>query len=200
MAGNWQTITLPATVSSGGAFSGDLMLLLTDGSLFVHNAYGKEWLRFKPDSTGEYSGTTWSTVFTESEMSNTREYFASGILKDGRVFAIGGEDSDAGGDTPLGEIFDPQTNTWSKVNKPAAFDFICGDCNGAVLSDGRVLIPSYCRMARPSASVEQGKRRSSNRVIIRQVMAPGAKGPSSQQIPAWRRIGRPLRHWMHQLV
>jgi hypothetical protein len=31
-------------------------------------------------------------------MAHTREYFASGILKDGRVFAIGGEDSDAGGE------------------------------------------------------------------------------------------------------
>jgi hypothetical protein len=149
MAGNWQTITLPATLSSGGAFSGDLMLLLTDGSLFVHNAYGKEWLRFKPDSTGGYSGPTWSTVFTESEMANTREYFASGILKDGRVFAIGGEDSDAGSDTPLAEIFDPQTNSWSKVNKPAAFDFICGDCNGAVLSDGRVLLLAPNSLAFP---------------------------------------------------
>src|ERR1700674_3330060 len=113
------------------------MLLLTDGSVLLHNAYGKEWLRLTPDSNGRYETGTWSA---ELDMINTREYFASGVLSDGRVFAIGGEDSDAGSDTPLGEIFDPQTNQWSAIDKPSSFDFVCGDCNGSVLSDGRVLI------------------------------------------------------------
>jgi Galactose oxidase, central domain len=91
---------------------------------------------------GEYSltGGSWSSQYIESDMANTREYFASGVLKDGRVFAIGGEDSDAGSDTPLREIFDPQTNTWTAIAKPfPSFDFVRGDCNGSVLSDGRVL-------------------------------------------------------------
>jgi hypothetical protein len=113
------------------------MLLLTDGSVLLHNAYGKEWLRLTPDSNGRYETGAWSA---ELDMINTREYFASGVLSDGRIFAIGGEDSDAGPDTPLGEIFDPQTNQWSAIAKPSSFDFVRGDCNGSVLSDGRVLL------------------------------------------------------------
>lgn len=151
MSGNWKTITLPATVASGASFLADMMLLLTDGSILIHNAYGKEWLRFQPDSTGAYSGRSWSTQYQETDMANTREYFASGILMDGRVFAIGGEDSDAGTDTPLGEIFDPLTNTWSKINKPSSFDFICGDCNGSVLPDGRALLGAPNSAAFPNS-------------------------------------------------
>ena len=61
---------------------------------------------------------------------------------DGRVFAIGGEYSDAGGATPLGEIFDPVTNTWSALNKPASFSFINSDAVSCILADGRVLFGS----------------------------------------------------------
>jgi hypothetical protein len=90
MVSTWQTITLPSTVTSGGTFSPDVMLLLTDGSVFIHNRGGNEWLRFYPDPLSGYAGGAWSTKFTESDMANTRQYFASGVLKDGRVFAIGG--------------------------------------------------------------------------------------------------------------
>jgi Kelch motif len=73
-------------------------------------------------------------------MATAREFFSSAVLRDGRFYVIGGEDSSAGGDTPLGEIFDPLTNRWSPMNKPAAFDFIAGDASGCVLADGRVLL------------------------------------------------------------
>ena len=69
-------------------------------------------------------------------MVNTRQFFASGVLRDGHVFVIGGEDSDAGDDTPLGEIFDPLTNTRSPLNKPASFDWIQGDAVSCILPDG----------------------------------------------------------------
>ncbi len=151
MAGTWQSITLPSTVASGAQFFADMMLLLTDGSLLIHNAYGKEWLRFQPDPTSGYSGASWSSQYVETDMAHAREYFASGVLMDGRVFVIGGEDSDVGDDTPLGEIFDPQTNLWTAIDKPSAFDFICGDCNGSVLADGRVLLGAPNSLAFPNS-------------------------------------------------
>jgi hypothetical protein len=144
MSTNWQPITLPPNVKSGG-FSADTMLLLTDGTLLVHNAYQAEWLRFTPDPKQGYAGGTWTApggASAESDMSNTRQFFASGVLQDGRVFAIGGEYSDAGGDTPLGEIYDPSSNGWSKMtalDKPAAFNFVDGDAASIVLDDGRVI-------------------------------------------------------------
>jgi len=147
MPGHWTTISPLPTLASG-TFSSDVMILLTDGSVLLHNAYGKEWVRLTPDAAGKYETGTWSG---ELDMINTRQYFASGVLKDGRVFAIGGEDSDAGSDTPLGELFDPLTNQWSALNKPSAFDFVRGDCNGSVLPDGHVLLGGATPSGPPSS-------------------------------------------------
>jgi len=144
MSGSWSTFNVPNT--STGAFTADIMILLTDGSVLVHNGYvtslgnANQWLRLSPDHSGKYETGTWSS---EIQMQFARQWFASGVLSDGRVFVIGGEDcSDPlhPSDAPTGEIFDPQTNLFSTLNKPPAFNFICGDCNGSVLADGRVLL------------------------------------------------------------
>jgi hypothetical protein len=146
MAGSWTTFNVPDT--STGAFAADVMLLLTDGSVFVHNAYtdtnplanANQWLRLTPDQNGKYETGTWSG---ELKMQYGRQWFASGVLSDGRVFVIGGEystDPAAGTDAWSGEIFDPQTNGWTPIDKPSAFEFVRGDCNGSVLPDGRVLL------------------------------------------------------------
>ena len=140
MAGLWASFQPPA---SAGSFTPELMLLLTDGSVLIHDAGDgkgtKNWIRLTPDSRGSYPTGSWSSLLP---MANARQFFSSAVLPDGRVYVMGGEYSDAGdgsGDTPLGEIFDPQTNMWSPMNKPAAFDWIKGDAPGAVLPDGRVL-------------------------------------------------------------
>ncbi len=141
MTGTWTTFPVPD--SSTGAFTADVMLLLTDGSVLAHNGFttalgnASQWLRLTPDQQGRYESGSWSGEFN---MNNARQWFASGVLRDGRVFVIGGEHSTAGSDTPTGEIFDPQTNQWSNINKPSSFDFVRGDCNGSVLTDGRVLL------------------------------------------------------------
>jgi hypothetical protein len=129
------------------------MLLLTDGTVLVHDANrpslsntygGKNWYRLTPDSNGDYRNGTWSSALP---MAGQRKYFASGVLKDGRVFVVGGEYSDILGDTDKsadndtrGEILDPVAGTWSAMNKPSpGFDFVVGDCVSIVLEDGRVL-------------------------------------------------------------
>jgi hypothetical protein len=138
MASSWSTLSNLPSLTNG--FNPDTMLLLTDGSVLVHNSQGanggKEWFRLTPDDQGHYDTGSWSGALN---MTNTRQFFASGVLMDGRVFVVGGEYSDAGGDTPLGEIFDPSTNAWGSMNKPAAFNFIQGDCSACGLPDGRVI-------------------------------------------------------------
>ncbi len=134
MANKWKSITnVPAGLTP------DTMLLLSDGSVLVHNTGGAEWWRLRPDGAGKYDTGTWTGPF---KMTNTRQFFASGVVKDGRVFVIGGEYSDAGNDTPLAEIFDPVTDTWSAMNKPSGFDQINGDVSACILADGRVLCGS----------------------------------------------------------
>src|SRR5579862_7675355 len=133
MASSWKSLTgVPS-------FTPDTMLLMTDGTVLVHDAGGKDWYRLKPDGKGKFDtvGVVWSGPFS---MANPRQFYASGVLADGRVFVLGGEYSDAGGDTPLGEIFEPQTNAWSPMNKPASFNWINGDVSGCILEDGRVLL------------------------------------------------------------
>lgn len=131
--GTWTALTNQPP----GSLNSDSMILLTDGSVLVHNAYGAEWRRLTPDGQGNYTTGSWSPVFA---MHNSRQFFASGVTRDGKVFAIGGEYSNAGNDTPLGEIFDPLSNTWSALVKPAAFDFIHGDISSCVLPNGEVLM------------------------------------------------------------
>jgi hypothetical protein len=141
MAGNWVTFSAPNGVSA------DTMILLTDGSVLIHNADfpgkpgtgGKDWYRLTPDARGDYNTGSWSSALN---MATGRQFFASGVLMDGRVYAVGGEYSNLfpQDQCALGEIFDPTTNSWSPMMKPTPiFDFITGDCPSCVLADGRVL-------------------------------------------------------------
>jgi hypothetical protein len=134
MAGNWQSIALPPS-----GFSAETMLLLTDGTLLVHNAYQADWLRLVPDPQNGYAGGRWQQPST---MANPRGFFASGVLRNGQVYAVGGEVSGQNSDISQGEVFDPDTNGWTQMtalDKPAAFNFIQGDAASCVLADGRVL-------------------------------------------------------------
>jgi Kelch motif len=114
------------------------MLLLTDGSVLIHDASGAGWLRLTPDGGGRYVSGSWSEVLA---MAHPWQFFSSGVLMSGQVYVIGGEFSDTPqGDVPTGEIFDPGTNAWKPLNKPSSFSLIQGDASGAVLADGRVLL------------------------------------------------------------
>ena len=117
--------------------NGGVMLLLTDGTVMVKtfvggtDAYGNTWNKLTPNSTGSYVNGTWTTL---APMADTRLYFSSQVLKDGRVFVAGGEYGTGGS---LGETYDPVTNTWTSA--PAQGQRI-SDANSEILPDGRVLV------------------------------------------------------------
>ena len=93
----------------------DTMLLLTDGSVLVHDGNdrtgqgkgGPDWYRLTPDEAGHYHTGRWSGPLT---MATGRLDFASGVLADGRVYVAGGEYATGFEDDTcaLGEIFDPR--------------------------------------------------------------------------------------------
>src|SRR5205807_3502479 len=98
MTGTWQGLVNQPT------FQTSTMILLTDGRVMVQEEATPHWHALTPDDHGDYTKGTWSSL---ADMSFWRRYYASGVLRDGRVIVIGGEQSGAGSDTNRGEIYDP---------------------------------------------------------------------------------------------
>ncbi len=79
-----------AKLTNQPAFQTDTALLLTDGTVMVHQYSSQNWWRLTPDNTGSYLNGTWSQL--GSMASNYGPlYFASAVLADGRVIVEGGE-------------------------------------------------------------------------------------------------------------
>jgi hypothetical protein len=106
--------------------------LLTDGTVMVLSSDTNLCYRLTPDASGSYINGTWSQL---ASMNDSRLYYASVVLKDGRVFVGGGE---YGTGTSAVEIYDPTANTWTRVTSWPGGDI--GDSTAKVLPDGRVLL------------------------------------------------------------
>jgi hypothetical protein len=130
-AGTWTAVN-PAPSGLG------TMMLLSDGSVMAQQAgVTNVWYKLTPSSTGDYASGTWTTL---APMSLQRQAFASNMLKDGRVFLVGGEYSGS----PVqfnrintGEIYDPVSNTWSAITNFPNDQF--GDDPSILLDSGLVL-------------------------------------------------------------
>src|SRR5215470_17504723 len=79
--GTWTRLTHPAPEAV------ELMLLMPDGTVMAASqggsSSGQGWFRLTPDSHGSYINGTWTTL---ASMHDTRLYYASDVLRDGRVF------------------------------------------------------------------------------------------------------------------
>ncbi|MFO0783051.1 MAG: kelch repeat-containing protein [Phycisphaerales bacterium] len=128
--GTWTAVVQPASNPSAGG-----MVLLSDGSAFClvdqnNDQVGDRWLRLVPDANGSYVNGTWSST---APMINTRLYFSSQVLRDGRLYVAGGE---YGSGLAAGEVYNPLTNTWTATPSPGGN---VSDANSEILPDGRVL-------------------------------------------------------------
>ena len=115
------------------------MLLMPDGTVIAPQIFseGSAWYRLTPDSHGSYLTGTWSSI---ASAHNSRLYFASAVLKDGRAFVAGGEYGNGGGITA--EIYAPSNNTWTVVSPPTSLisPGQIADAECKVLPNGQVLI------------------------------------------------------------
>jgi Kelch motif len=132
VAGTWQPLT------NQPPFQACTMLLLTDGSVFCNAYQSVQCWKLIPDEDGSYVNGRWVRL---ADMLTTRLYYASAVLRDGRVFVAGGEYSTSGGDTTDSEIYDPVLNTWKSMSPPAGWAAV-GDAPCCVLADGRLLLGS----------------------------------------------------------
>ena len=105
--GTWR----PVTRSAPGPVS--LMLLLSDGTVMAADtATSSVWYRLTPDIHGNYVNGTWTRL---ASMHDTRQYYSSCVLKDGRVLVAGGEFGSGGAKS---EIYNPLSNTWTQIVVP----------------------------------------------------------------------------------
>jgi hypothetical protein len=120
------------------------MLLLTDGTVMAQGASGtnndgasKHWFKLTPDASGSYVTGTWTQL---ADMHHERLYYASTVLRNGKVFIAGGEYTEAGGvDTNTAEVYDPVADAWTEIPGPPGWAYI-GDAPVKTLFDGTVLL------------------------------------------------------------
>jgi YVTN family beta-propeller protein len=125
-------------------FNAATALLLTDGTVMVQhsdiNGFGmRNWSLLAPDNSGSYVNGQWTNIAsTPSHYAPT--YFASAVLKDGRVIVEGGEyNFGMLVYTVFGAIFNPTTGKWRNQIPPPDWHTI-GDAQSAVLADGTFMI------------------------------------------------------------
>jgi len=135
--GTWTPVTQLAP-----DFNNGVMLLMADGTVICHTSSGGYmgdgtiFDRLTPDSTGSYINGTWSQI---APMNRERYAFSSALLKDGRVYAAGGEYGTDGTQNGWhGEVYDPSTDTWTEATGTNANNVI-SDGNCKILENGNVL-------------------------------------------------------------
>jgi Kelch motif len=128
----------------------DTMLLLTDGSVMCHDLLAPDWYRLTPDAFMDYANGSWHKLTPmpanappgQNGPLDAPLYYASAVLRDGRVFVAGGEynvDGGTGVDLLAAEIYDPVADSWTSIATPPGWTNI-GDAPSGVLPDGRVLL------------------------------------------------------------
>jgi hypothetical protein len=137
MPGSWIPLANQPT------FSANAMLLLTDGTVMCQEVATANWWKLTPDAYGSYVNGTWSK---RALGPNGPTYYASAVLRDGRVFVAGGEDNfgNNGVDLAAAEIYDPVADSWTTIpipSNPTTWTAI-GDAPCCMLPDGTVLLGS----------------------------------------------------------
>lgn len=129
-------------------FKVDTMLLLTDGAIMCHEYGTPNWHKLVPDAKGDYVKGVWQTMtplpanapLSQGGPVDAPLYYASAVLKDGRVFVAGGEyNVFSQVDLLTAQIYDPVADSWSSVPTPPGWSNI-GDAPSCVLPDGRLLL------------------------------------------------------------
>ena len=114
-------------------FNASTALLLTDGTVMVHQEGGLQWWKLTPDLNGSYVNGTW-TQKASLPSNYSPLYYASAVLPDGRLIIEGGEYNFGSAVwTNLGAIYDPLANKWTAVNPPSGWANI-GDAQSVILS------------------------------------------------------------------
>lgn len=127
--------------TTNGPSSATNPLLLTDGTVLVHNAMSRNWWKLTPSITGSYIQGTW-TQMASMQSGYAPLYFAAAVLADGRVIIMGGEYNNGSAVwTNLGAVYDPVANVWTPQSAPSGWANI-GDAQCCVLPNKKFALAS----------------------------------------------------------
>jgi hypothetical protein len=104
------------------------VILLTDGTVLGFGSDGSVY-GIAPNGSGAYDTSAWTP---RAPMHDSRLYFGTNVLPDGRVMVVGGE---YGTGQNKGEVYDPVADTWTTPFSTGAVD-----TETALLPDGTVYI------------------------------------------------------------
>ncbi len=109
------------------------MMVMTDGTVLIHEDNTGTWERLTPDSSGSYVNGTWSTV-PSMPSGYSPLYYSSQILPTGQLLVEGGEYNGSGTEvwTNQGAIYSPASNSWTSVSPPSPWNNI-GDAQSVML-------------------------------------------------------------------
>ena len=153
-SGTWTNVTANPSINENGGVCNPL--LLTDGSVLIHDCDEPDWWKLTPDITGSYATGSWTQVASMPKIGGTQYaplYNAAAVLPDGRVIIEGGEynGSDTEAWVSYGAIYDPLANTWTAVAEPSGWptggsqtDPGIGDASSVVLPDGTWMLSACC--------------------------------------------------------
>jgi hypothetical protein len=133
LTSSWTKLKNQPTVNT------DTALLLTDGTVMMHQYNSTNWWRLTPNLSGNYVSGTW-TQLASMPAGYEPLYFAAAVMNDGRVLVEGGEYNNLiQNETNKGAIYDPTTNVWTNVVPPTGWSTI-GDSPAIVLPDGTFMM------------------------------------------------------------
>ncbi len=140
-AQSWQPLTHQPNFTAG------TLLLLTDGTVMVHhedaNGGYSDWHKLTPDINGSYVNGTWSQVASLPSDYGPMS-FSSAVLADGRLIIEGGEQNFTQFVwTNKGAIYDPLSDTWTRVTPPGGWGTI-GDAQSTVLFNKKYMLANCC--------------------------------------------------------
>ncbi len=139
LAAGWQELAASPPFAEGAGTE----LLLTDGTILVEDVCTTNWFRLTPDENGNYQTGTWSQAISLPS-GYAPLYFASAVLRDGKVIINGGEyNFCVSTESNLGAIYDPVANTWKSVPPPSGWTQI-GDGQSVVLTNGTYMLGNCC--------------------------------------------------------
>jgi hypothetical protein len=121
-------------------------ILLTDGTVMLHEFCTPTWYRLTPDQYSNYFYGTWTQAapMVANKQAFAPGFFSSTVLPDGRMIVAGGEYTNTGNgcvrqDSNTIVIYDPVANSWTTVPPPAGWQGI-NDASGTLLADGTFML------------------------------------------------------------